>query len=202
MPQSAGVGGAAPIITIQFQQFGVLLEFVPFIIDGDLIRLSVDPEVSNIDFTLGTTVAGVSVPGLNQRKAHTVVEIRHGQTLAIAGLMQLTLDGNSNRIPVLGDLPIIGPFFSNTTSQRIEKELIVLVTPYIVEPMRDGQVPRTPGDEVNGANDLEFYLLGRFEGRTGRDHRETVNHDDPAYLLRHFLRMEDQHVSGPHGFGE
>ena len=128
--------------------------------------------------------------------------MRQGETLAIAGLMQLTLDGTTTRIPVLGDLPIIGPFFSNTTGQRIEKELVVLVTPYLIEPMREGQVPAGPGDEVKEPNNLEFYLLGRIEGRTGRDHRSTVHYDDPAHLLRNFLHLEDQHVSGPHGFSD
>jgi pilus assembly protein CpaC len=201
VPQSST--GGAPIVTIQFQQFGVLLEFVPFILDGDLIRLSVDPEVSSPDFTLGTTISGTTVPGLNQRKAHTVVEMRSGQTLAMAGLLQLQMDGTTNRIPVLGDLPILGPFFSNTTGERIEKELIVLVTPYLIDAMNEGQVPgMTPGDEVKGANDLEFFLLNRIEGRTGRDHRETTSYDDPCGLMRRFLRLEDAHVQGAHGFGE
>lgn len=203
VPQAGG-GGQTPVVTVQFRQFGVLLSFIPFVLDGDVIRLSVDPEVSNIDRTLSVTVAAGStpVPGLNTRKAHTTVELRHGQTLAIAGLLQVTLAGGTDRIPGLGDLPILGPLFSNTTSERQEKELVVLVTPYIVEPMNADQVPPGPGDEVKAPNDLEFYLLSRIEGRTGTDWRATVNWDDPLHVLRCFFKIENDHVRGPHGFSD
>jgi pilus assembly protein CpaC len=198
----SGGGGAAPAIAVQFQEFGVRLGFVPYILDNDTIRLTVDPEVSTVDFTLGTVLVpgGTPVPGLNTRKAHTVVEMHQGQTLAIAGLMQLSLDGSTNRIPVLGDLPVLGPFFSNTSGTRMEKELIVLVTPYLVEPMNHGQVPPTPGDEVEEPNDLEFYLLNRIEGRTGRCHRSTTEYDDPLHVVRCLMQLENDHVRGPHGF--
>ena len=202
VPQS-GAAGAAPAITVNFKKFGVQLDFLPVILDGDIIRLTVDPVVSSIDFSVGTTlVAGGSpVPGLNTRSAHTTVELRPGQTLAIAGLMQLTLDGQTSRIPVLGDLPILGPFFSNSTSERIEKELVVLVTPYLVEPMNCDQVPPAPGDEVNAPNDLEFYLLNRIEGRTGRDFRATTDGADPLRIGR-LLRLERQNVRGSFGFSD
>jgi pilus assembly protein CpaC len=195
-------GGAAPAVTVQFQEFGVRLGFIPYILDNDVIRLTVDPEVSTVDFALGTVLVpgGTPVPGLNTRRAHTVVELHAGQTLAIAGLLQLTLDGQTGRIPGLGDLPIIGPFFSNTTSERIEKELVVLVTPVLVEPMNRDQVPPGPGDEVNAPNDLEFYLLNRIEGRTGKDFRATTNYDDALHVLRCFMKLENEHVRGPHGF--
>jgi pilus assembly protein CpaC len=200
VPQTSS-GGAAPAITVQFQPFGVRLNFVPYILDNDVIRLSVDPEVSTVDFALGTTLVpgGSPVPGLDIRNAHTVVELRQGQTLAIAGLMQLTVDAQTSRIPGLGDLPIIGPFFSNTTNTRTEKELVVLVTPVLVEPMNRGQVPPGPGDEVNEPNDLEFYLLNRIESRTGRDHRSTTQYDDPLHVVRCFMKLANDHIQGPHG---
>ncbi|MFL5245754.1 MAG: type II and III secretion system protein family protein [Gemmataceae bacterium] len=197
-------GGAAPTVTVQFEPFGVSLDFVPQILDGDRIRLAVHPVVSSVDFTLGTVLVpgGTPVPGLNSREASTTVELKHGQTLAIAGLLQLTLDGSTSRIPGLGDLPILGPFFSNTTGNRVEKELVVLITPYLVAPMNADQVPPGPGDEVKEPNDLERYLLGRIEGRTGRDFRSTVQYDDATHTLRHFLKLENDHVCGPHGFSE
>jgi pilus assembly protein CpaC len=175
IPQVAA-SGVAPTITVQFKEFGVRLAFLPFILDGDVIRLSVDPEVSDIDPSLAVTlVAGGSpVPGLRTRRAHTTVELRQGQTLAIAGLLQIALNGQTSRIPGLGDLPILGPFFSNTTATRMEKELVVLVTPYLIEPMNHDQIPPLPGDEVNEPNDLEFFFLNRLEGRTGVDFRSTV----------------------------
>jgi pilus assembly protein CpaC len=202
VPQVAAAG-VAPTITVRFREFGVRLGFVPYILDGDIIRLTVAPEVSNIDPSIAVTLVagGTPVPGLNTRKAQTTVELREGQTLAIAGLLQLSLNGNTARIPGLGDLPILGPFFSNTTSQRTEKELVVLVTPYLVEPMQAEQVPPTPGDEVKEANDLEFYFLNRIEGRTGKDFRATTEWDDP-WGLRYHLNLEKKYVNGPVGFSE
>lgn len=201
VPQS-GAGGGAATVTIQYKKFGVQLAFVPYILDGDTIRLSVDPEVSSIDFSLGTEAGGVKVPGLNTRNAHTVVELQEGQTLAIAGLMQLTLSGDTKRIPGIGDLPYIGPFFSNTTSSRVEKELVVLVTPYLVESLRPEEVPPRPGDEVDEPNDLEFYLLGRLQSRTGAcGFRSTINSDDPLNLVRR-IKLESRGIQGPHGFSD
>jgi pilus assembly protein CpaC len=202
VPQ-VGASGVAPTITVRFKEFGVRLGMVPYVLDDGIIRLAVAPEVSQIDFSIATTlVAGGSpVPGLNTRKAQTTVELRQGQTLAMAGLLQLTLDGTTSRVPGLGDLPVLGPFFSNTSSERIEKELVVLVTPYLIEPMNKGQVPPTPGDEVKEPNDLEFYLLNRIEGRTGNDFRGTTQWDDPWHILKH-LDLERKYIQGPCGFSE
>ncbi len=144
---------------------------------------------------------GSPVPGLNTRTSHTTVELKQGETLAIAGLMQLSLDGQTQRLPGLGDLPYIGAFFSNTTSSRIEKELVVMVTPYLVEPMAPGQVPAGPGDEVREPNDLEFFLLNRIEGRTGIDKRSTTSYDDPLHLIRHSL-VEKKYLIGPSGYSK
>ena len=202
IPQ-VSASGVAPTITVSFKRFGVLLDFLPTIMDDDVIRLAVAPEVSEIDNAIAITlVAGGSpVPGLNTRKVQTTVELHPGQTLAIAGLLQLELDGTLNRIPYLGDLPIVGPFFSNNTGRRIEKELVVLVTPYLVEPMSKGQIPPGPGDEVKEPSDLEFYLLGRIEGRTGRDVRSTTSWDDPFHVS-HVLDLEKNYVAGPSGFSQ
>jgi pilus assembly protein CpaC len=202
VPQ-VGASGVAPTVTVQFREFGVRLAFVPYILDGDLIELTVDPEVSNIDNSLATTlVAGGSpVPGLSTRKAHTTVKLRQGQTLMIGGLLQLTLNGQTQRIPGLGDLPILGPFFSNTTSQRIEKELVVLVTPYLIEPMNPNQIGPLPGDEYKEPNDLEFFFLNRMEGRTGKDFRSTTLYDDPFHLVHH-LKLEKRFMAGPCGFSD
>ncbi|MGO8903661.1 MAG: type II and III secretion system protein family protein [Isosphaeraceae bacterium] len=202
VPQ-VSASGVAPTVTVRFKEFGVRLGFVPYILDGDRIRLTVAPEVSQIDNTIAVTlVAGGSpVPGLNTRKALTTVELEQGQTLAIAGLLQLTMDGTTQRIPGLGDLPIIGPFFSNTFGDRIEKELVVLVTPYLIEPMNHDQVPPTPGDEVKEPNDLELFFLNRIEGRTGKDFRATTKWDD-VFHLRDLLKLERKYVQGPVGFSE
>jgi pilus assembly protein CpaC len=128
-----------------------------YVLDDETVRLSVTPEVSTIDESLGTTLVlgGDPVPGLNTRKANTTVELRQGQTLAIAGLLSVEIDGQTDRVPGLGDLPYIGPLFSNTGHDRQEKELLVLVTPYLVSPMDCEEVPPLPNDGVEDPNDLE-----------------------------------------------
>ncbi|MFM7058066.1 MAG: type II and III secretion system protein family protein [Planctomycetota bacterium] len=201
VPQS-GAGGGTPTVTIQYKKFGVQLAFTPYVLDGDLIRMEVDPEVSSIDYSLGTQVSGVSVPGLNTRRSHTTVEMREGQTLAIAGLMQVDLAGRTDRIPGMGDLPWIGPFFSNTTSQRVEKELVVLVTPHLVAAVTCDEVGPLPGAEVYEPNDLEFYLLNRLEGHTGHaEFRSTTNGEDPLGCF-HRMQVETRYIRGPHGFSK
>ncbi len=205
VPVNTGLGGGlgGGNVQVQFKEFGVRLAFLPIVEDGETIRLTVDPEVSSIDRTLGTTLVpgGLPVPGLNVRNSHSTVELRQGETLAIAGLLQLTLDGETDRIPGLGDLPYIGAFFSNTTSNRVEKELVILVTPYLVEAMKPGQVPPTPGDEVDQPNDLEFFFMNRIEGRTGVDARATTMYDDPLHLVRPAL-VERKYMNGPVGFSK
>jgi len=201
VPQTGG--GISNNVTIEFKDFGVQLDFTPYVLDNERIRLNVTPEVSTIDFSLGTTlvVGGDPVPGVNTRRATTTVELRQGQTLAIAGLLQVVIDAQTSRIPGLGDLPYLGPLFSNTTHRRVEKELLVLVTPYLVEAMDQDQVPCLPGDEINDPNDLEFYLLNRIEGRTGRHFRSTTSWDDPCCFVE-LMKLERRCVQGPVGFSE
>lgn len=200
VPQGGNTGGAGAV-TVQFREFGVRLSFLPTITDGDVIKLSVNPEVSTIDPALGTTLVagGAPVPGLSTRRAQTTVELKQGQTLAVAGLLQLTMDGSTQRIPLMGDLPVIGSFFSNTTNSRVEKELIVLVTPYLVEGVDACKVPPTPGDEVTTPSDLEFFLHNRIEGK-GPDWRATTKYDRQLQLVKCQMRLDASHVRGPHGF--
>lgn len=201
VPVPQVTGGVANSITVQFKDFGVQLNFLPFVLDDEVVRLSVTPEVSSIDFSLGTTliVGGEPIPGLNTRRATTTVELRQGQTLAIAGLLQVQIDARTERIPGLGDLPYIGPMFSNTSHQRVEKELLVLVTPHLVAPMRCDEVPPLPGSDIMDPGDLEFYLHNRIEGRTGRPHRSTTNWDDPQVRL---LKLEKRNLCGAAGFSD
>ena len=201
VPQSSG--GTTTTFTVEFKDFGVQLDFVPYVLDEETIRMSVRPEVSTIDFRLGTTlvVGGDPVPGLNTRTATTTVELKQGQTLAIAGLLQVTLEGQTDRIPGLGDLPYIGPLFSNTSNQRTEKELLVLVTPHMVSPMEPHEVPPLPVDNIKDPNDLEFYLLNRLEGRTGREFRSTLGWDS-HYRRAQRAGLEKRYIWGEVGLSE
>jgi pilus assembly protein CpaC len=189
------------VVTVQFQRFGTILTFLPQILPNDVIRLDVEPVISRLDFTQGTTVGTGQVPSIVERSARTVVELREGQTLAIAGLLQLTTDATTVRVPGLGDLPLVGPWFSANKIETIETETIVLVTPELVAPLNRNEVTEAPGDRVFQPNDPEFYLLGRIEGKLGREFRATKGEQDPLNLMKHF-QSEQQWVVGPHGHAD
>lgn len=202
VPQ-AGSGGGGTTVTIQYKEFGTRLNFTPYVLDHEVIRLTVTPEVSAVDPALSTTIfAGAApTPGFRTRRTSTTVEMRQGQTLGIAGLMQLEASGQTSRTVGVGDLPYVGALFRDNLQNRTETEMLVTVTPYLTAPMNPTQVPRLPGDEITEPNDLEFYLLGRIEGRTGRDFRATAEWDDPIGLRR-IINMEKRRVQGAHGFSE
>lgn len=196
VPQNSG-GGTT--ITVEFKKFGVQLEFTPYVLEDESIRLVVNSEESSPDYSRPIEIEGYFVPGINTRRASTTVEMRQGQSLAVAGLLRTSIDANTKRIPGVGDLPYIGPFFSNTTHTRQEKELLILVTPYLVAPMNAENVPCLPGEELKDPNDWEFYLLNRIEGRTGRDWSAAREWDDPWHL-RQLMHLERSSISGPVGF--
>ena len=201
VPQSSSIPGGTAVVTVQFARFGTILNFIPQILANDVIRLDVEPVVSNLDFANGTTINGGKVPAIDERSAHTVVELREGQTLAIAGLIQLQTTATSNRIPGLGDLPLVGPWFSNIQIMSIETETIILVTPELVAPLDKNEVTEAPGDRVYQPNDAEFYFLGRMEGKLGREFRAPIADQDPLRLMKHF-QSEQQWVLGPHGYAD
>ena len=135
-------------ITIQWKEFGVRLNFTPYITNTGSIRLDVAPEVSALDFANGLTISGHQIPALLTRRVGTSVELRPGQNLAIAGLLDNSKLSEKTRIPILGDLPIIGTFFSSTSSRDRKTELLVVVTPHVVEPV--DTLPELPtGDPAN-----------------------------------------------------
>jgi len=201
VPQSSSIPGGTAVVTIQFARFGTILNFIPQILANDVIRLDVEPVVSNLDNAFGTSINGGQVPGIAERSARTVVELREGQTLAIAGLLQLQSTATSSRIPGLGDLPLVGPWFSNTSITTVETETVILVTPELVAPLDKNEVTEAPGDRVYQPNDAEFYLLGRIEGKLGREFRAPIADQDPLRLMKHF-QSEQQWVLGPHGYAD
>ena len=201
VPQSSSLPGGTAVVTVQFQRFGTILTFVPQILANDVIRLDVEPVISELNFAQSTTVNGGTVPSITERSARTVVELREGQTLAIAGLLQLTTNNTTVRIPGLGDLPIVGTWFSANSVEAIETETIILVTPQLVAPLDKKDVTEAPGDRVFQPNDAEFYFLGRIEGKLGREFRATVGQQDPLNLMKHF-QSEQQWIVGPHGHAD
>lgn len=156
--------GGSDSITIQFREFGVGLSFTPTVITDDLINLVVEPSVTSIDATLGTAAAGVAVPGLSTRRVRTTVELRDGQSFAIAGLIQTSFTDAVSQFPWIGDVPILGALFRSSSWQRSETELVVIVTAHLVEPAPSPNMLATPLDSVVLPHDFELFFLGHIEG--------------------------------------
>jgi pilus assembly protein CpaC len=136
--QGGNVGGTTAV-TIQFAQFGVLLNFIPTITPRGTVKLQVAPEVSSLDYTNGITISGFTVPGISVRNVNTEVELAEGQSFAIGGLLDNRDVENLQKIPFLGDIPILGKLFQSKETTKSNTELIVIVTPEIVRPIPAGQ---------------------------------------------------------------
>jgi len=177
---------AAGLQGVSFVPFGVQLSFTPYITDKDRIRLSVKADVSTKDLASSANVGGTNVPGLNSRNFQTTVELREGQTLAVAGLIQNNFGADATRVPFFGDLPFLGRFFAFDRTSAGEQELVVLVTPELVHPVEAKDTPPLPGSDVFEPGDLEFYLLGRLESRRTYDYRSPARTDiDRMARYRH-----------------
>jgi pilus assembly protein CpaC len=131
-------GSGAGAVTIQFKDFGVRLNFIPTITPRGTIRLQVAPEVSSLDFANGITISGFTVPGIDVRKVKTEVELSEGQSFAIGGLLDNRSTKNFAKIPFLGDIPVLGKFFQSISDSKTNTELVVIVTPEIVNPIPTG----------------------------------------------------------------
>ncbi|MEJ2502495.1 MAG: type II and III secretion system protein, partial [Gemmatimonadota bacterium] len=124
-------------ITIEWREFGVRLDFTPTITNSGNVHLSIAPEVSSLDFAGGLVVSGFQIPSVLTRRAFTEVELREGQHLAIAGLMDRAMQDNIRKLPLLGDIPILGALFRTTNERQEATELLVIVTPQIIEPSNE-----------------------------------------------------------------
>jgi pilus assembly protein CpaC len=141
--QSTG-GGSFPTITIQFKEFGVRLNFTPTLTSDGLIHLKVMPEVSALDFTNALTLQGFTIPALSTRRVESEMELRDGQSFAIAGLMDNRVTEQLSKIPGIGDIPVLGKLFQSRSLQKSDDELLVVVTPRIVHPLAEGNTPPGP----------------------------------------------------------
>ncbi|MER9584886.1 type II and III secretion system protein family protein [Mesorhizobium sp. M0276] len=165
-PASFNAGGQVPIrsvtadglIQIEYKQFGVNLQFTPVVLADDKIHMKLAPEVSDLT---GFTTAGD--PIFTNRKLDTVVELRDGQSFAVGGLLSSKTTKLQNQVPWLGQVPVIGTLFRNSSNQKEETELVVIVTPHIVRPVKPGEQLATPFDKTRPANDPEFFVLGQLE---------------------------------------
>ena len=149
--------------TIDYKPFGVRLSFTPTVLATGVINLRIAPEVSELDFANSVTISGTTVPSLVKRDAVTTVELRSGQSFAIAGLLQANDTRNRNQIPWLGSVPVLGALFSSMGYQKHETDLVIIVTPNLVQPAVPGQRLATPLDDRLPGNDVDFFLLGQTD---------------------------------------
>jgi pilus assembly protein CpaC len=166
VPQVSGLGGTAGI---SFVPFGTTLNFLPIVLGNGKIYLEVEPEISALDAAAGASIAGTVVPGRATQRVRTAVEIEPGQTLAIGGLIQNVVQASTTKFPVLGDLPFLGTLFSRKSYNEVEEELVILVTPHLVDPMACDQLPKfLPGQETRRPDDFELFLEGIMEAPRGQ----------------------------------
>jgi len=148
--------------TIAFKEFGVKLAFTPTVVGDSMINLVVAPEVSAIDNNISVAVDGLLIPGLTVRRANTTVDLRHGESFAIAGLIQSNFTNAVQQMPFLGDIPILGSLLRSSSFQRDESELVIIVTPYLVRPASLSALS-LPTDRFTPPSDVDLFLMGRIE---------------------------------------
>ena len=147
-------------VSVQYQSFGVSLNFTPVVMSKNHMSITIAPEVSTLDFNNPITLANFSYPILNTRKASAVVELGSGDTFVLAGLLNSDVTNTINKTPGLGDLPILGTLFRSTQFLNNQSELVILVTPYIVHPVSDRALIQTPIDGYVPPNDFQLLLNG------------------------------------------
>ncbi|HEY0628328.1 MAG TPA: type II and III secretion system protein family protein, partial [Sphingomicrobium sp.] len=162
----SGSGGGDAAISVEFKQFGVGLAFTPTVLADGVINMEVAPEVSAIDVSAGVTINGIRVPGLQTRRAKTTVELRDGESFALAGLIRRDFSDTVRQFPILGSIPIIGTLFRSTSFQKDDTELVIIVTPRLVKPVRAAQM-KVPTDRATPPDEVDLFLLGRTDGAVG-----------------------------------
>jgi pilus assembly protein CpaC len=169
VPVIQNLGGSNGAITIVWKEYGVRLNFKPTIIDEEHIRLELEPEVSTIDFTNGVRFNGFVVPALRTRRAKTGVELRDGQSFALAGLLDNTETKTLSRIPIVSDIPVIGALFKSKSFEKKETELMFFVTAHMVKPVNSDELPTMRGmDGLKGNSPLGVEPKGEgISGETG-----------------------------------
>jgi pilus assembly protein CpaC len=175
VPQSSS--GASTMYTIQWQPYGVQLTFAPTVLAGGehsggvssagLINLRLTPSVSELDYAHAVSIGSTSspIPALTVREARTMIELRDGQSFAIAGLLATDSYRDVEQTPWLGNIPVLGTLFRSAAFRQRETDLVVIVTPHLVAPMGPGQNIATPFDQSLPGNDIDFFLLGQPEVR-------------------------------------
>jgi pilus assembly protein CpaC len=157
-----GAGAATQAITVEWKPFGVSLAFTPTVLADGVINMVVAPEVSSIDPTASIVINNLTIPGLQTRRAKTVLEIRDGESFAMAGLLRKDFQDTIRQVPLLGSIPIIGALFRSTGFQHEESELVIIVTPHLVRPVPQAAL-KAPTDRVGPPNEADLLLSGRTD---------------------------------------
>ena len=152
-------------ITIEYRPFGVELNFTPRVVDGDVINISMVAAVSALDSANGITGDGITVDAFTRREASTTVEMRDGESFAIAGLLEDDFTDLNSQVPWLGDIPVLGALFRSTSFAREQSELVIIVTPHLVTPVQ-GDALALPTDRVKIPSERDLFLFGRVTGST------------------------------------
>jgi pilus assembly protein CpaC len=158
VPVPSGLGATG----IEYKSFGIGLRMTPTVLAADRIALKVAPEASDLDYANAVTINGVSVPAISTRRTETTVELGDGESFVIGGLVSRTTESNVSKVPFLGDLPVLGPFFKSMSHNTSERELLIVVTPHLVRPIaRGAALPATPGEAREQSGRVwQDYLLG------------------------------------------
>lgn len=164
VPTVQGMGANATV-TMDYKDYGVELAFVPTVTSNGIINLRIAPSVSQLDYANAVTQQGYRIPALTTRETSTTVELRDGQSFAISGLLQSDATRDISQVPWLGSLPVLGALFRSSSYQHKETELVVIVTPHLVNPAVPGQQLSTPLDERMPSNDVDFFLNGQPDVR-------------------------------------
>ena len=163
--QGTGVSGGNTV-TVQYKEFGVQLKFRPQVLGEGRLRLEVSPEVSELSEIGAVEQNGFTIPGVITRRSSTTVELSSGQSFAMAGLLRTKDQARASRVPVLGDLPVLGTLFRSVRYEQDQTELVVMVTAELVEPLDDGMDRPLPGDLHQTPNDWELFGEGKLNGAT------------------------------------
>lgn len=183
------VAGQNGTVTIQYQPFGVSLNFTPVVMSKDRMSITVAPEVSTLNFDNPIKVQNITYPILNTRKASAVVELGSGDSFALAGLLQSDVSNTMSKFPGLGDVPVLGSLFRSNSFQNNQSELVILVTPYLVHPVTDKRL-QTPADGYKPPTDFQRLMMGELyqqQPMTKEGEKKTPStpalHGDGGFIL-------------------
>ena len=174
IPVVQNSAGNSSSISVEYKPFGVAVKFTPFVLTANRIRMTVQPEVSEISNTNSVTLSGYKVPSIDTRRAKTTIELAPGESFMIAGLITDQTRASIDQLPGAKELPVLGALFRSTEFQRNETELVIAVTPYIVDPVKSSDI-KMPSDDFRPASQMELFFYGALGTLSGKPQNSTQN---------------------------